>query len=308
MGKITEPDTLKAIFAEEGVDPPLMANHKSKILGDSFYRDSQGEAIPLAMHHIWFTTKENSREPNDVEVELALKSAELNRLEDGWKHYFWVNDKNLLPKTVEKLEKAGFITREIWEIVEGSNFSDLIQQSIEKNFFGQASDIARYSILKAVGGVYLDFDYELFESLLDFNSKYTFYAGEEPFSARFVANSFLASKPEHPILSATLGLVARNLDNSTKPVYFERLDDNETALCTSGPIPLSISFFNHANQDQNTDIVLPSSMCYPANGSIEHMLDSATDVVFESLLDSYFDEDMAPIGRHYWHLTWLSGD
>ncbi|RZI46497.1 hypothetical protein [Candidatus Finniella inopinata] len=70
--------------------------------------------IPLMTHSIWLTNLDNPVELTDEFIRWFKESCSLHKMDKGWKHYLWVQDRNKLPKTVRALESAGVEIKEVY--------------------------------------------------------------------------------------------------------------------------------------------------------------------------------------------------
>ena len=62
-----------------------------------------------------------------------------------WKHYFWTNDKGIIPESVKWMEESGYIVREISEL---KSYDDTMKEAfkvyIEGNLMvGAAADFVK---------------------------------------------------------------------------------------------------------------------------------------------------------------------
>lgn len=150
--------------------------------------DPEKFRIPLITHRIWITSVHAPREIMDTEMftgemkenitmtlntlEQALKNDPANK--DGklkWKHYLWVNDKTLIPKTIAYVESEGYEVRELKEL---KSMDSVLTEALEdyttvreRRAAGAAADIARMAVLYEMGGIYMDFDYYLTKFSMD---------------------------------------------------------------------------------------------------------------------------------------------
>lgn len=84
--------------------------------------------IPLKTHRIWVTNPNEPREMLDVLTDTFLqdKISDTNAVFDAaaqaegnnasYTHYFWVNNKTVLPHTVAAMEAKGFVVKELREL------------------------------------------------------------------------------------------------------------------------------------------------------------------------------------------------
>ena len=128
----------EAFYRKNGIDRAKY-NHVlevEKMLDRVFEYEEKKVRIPYLTHHVWVTSVYNPREMVDVvkdpliKSQLSVKINYLNELlaadphnkdENGnqihkWEHIFWVNDKSLIPRSVEFMEQAGYVVRELKEL------------------------------------------------------------------------------------------------------------------------------------------------------------------------------------------------
>jgi len=102
-----------------------LVHSEDRLLNRSFDYQEEGYRIPLKTHRIWLTSPNNPREMLSVLTDTFLQeqmlstnqvlddAAQRDRIGNKWTHYFWTNDRTLIPRTVQQMEEWGFIVREL---------------------------------------------------------------------------------------------------------------------------------------------------------------------------------------------------
>ena len=154
-----------------------------KLSKDRVYEyDPEKFRVPLITHRVWVTPAHAPREIMETKMftegmrknitrtmkilDEALKNDPANK--DGrfkWTHYFWVNDKKLIPKTIAYVESEGYQVREFKELKSmDATLSEAMEEYTtvrERRAAGAAADFARLEVLFEMGGFYMDFDFYL---------------------------------------------------------------------------------------------------------------------------------------------------
>ncbi len=211
--------------------------------------------IENTMHHIWLTKTSNPRELFDSDIKNAVYNKNfLNKDNQTWLHVVWTNDKSLIPKSVKKLESNGIQVRSIYAYKDKLKLFDKIIELTEEGRFGMASDILRYSIIDAEGGVYADLNFRFEQGIKSYLQKYDFFSGD-------FQNNFFAAKPQHIIITETLQKIQDNLSNP--PSYLNDFIGKITIQTTHLPFVLSI--IRHANDEGNVDFYSDYYYAYGLN-------------------------------------------
>lgn len=265
--------------------------------------------IPLISHKFWLTNPAKPVEFPQQYLLWAQKSMDVMPLKDGWKHYLWVQNKALLPKTVKKLASERFVIMEIYKDAACTELNTdalpkfgirkLFEDALSKNKFGMASDICRLAALKVHGGFYYDTDYIVAQNPYLMMYWYDSFFGIEPMST-FLCNAFMAARPNHPIIKKALKLIARNFDPAEAPDYIldTPLDDGYLTVAATGPVVTTLAFHFAAGENDNRDIAFPPSVLYPPK--IEGVYPQK-DVKHEG--DPLPQESL---GHHEWETSWAA--
>jgi len=63
--------------------------------------------------------------------------------QEAWEHIVWTNDKSLIPRSVDKLQKEGIKVKDLSEIDKNFKLKQEVNDLIEHNKWGMASDFLR---------------------------------------------------------------------------------------------------------------------------------------------------------------------
>jgi len=226
--------------------------------------------IPKITHKIYFTSSQNTNLASFYFEELKANYTELNKI-DVWQHNFWTNKQTIIPEDIEKIQ--GVKIRYFDELKNDSLYPVLenliLNGQQKKPYLAQAADLFRLMVMQRWGGVYSDVDYETYDpaELLKLMSNFDFIGGREHYGVNsYYGNSFLAAKPNHPILNEAISLSKRNYSqNQDLPDYLKYPCSNYDTLYFNGPPLITIAYFNKNNLDGNNDIILPPWMLYNVN-------------------------------------------
>lgn len=222
--------------------------------------DSKPEAgevykIPASLHYVWFTSSSSPREISKNDIENVLHNHKLfSETNPEWKSIIHVNDKNLVPESVATLESNGISVEELKESIVEPAFFETIDALISQKHWGLASDYTRYKVM-IDGGVYSDLNFKAMRNIDVEMKTYDFFAQD-------CINYFFAAKPNHPIVEELYKKVQENLNNP--PAYIQEIDSGDifTKTVVTSLLPFCMSYLNNAHQDNNQDIIFPSSNGY----------------------------------------------
>lgn len=114
--------------------------------------------IPKTIHRIWLTDPETPAEPPTKYIDKLIADARAYKA-DGWSHYLWVQDEQLIPQTREKIHVAGgnisLVAIQSRLSLAGA-WAEVYNAFLRDRKFPFASDILRMKILHDFGGVYAD--------------------------------------------------------------------------------------------------------------------------------------------------------
>ncbi len=260
--------SIKEIFTQEGID---YYSSNKRLMGDAYYKlnhlneySDSVAAIPQVTHQIYLSSKIAPKKMNDICLDITLRTLNrLNQANENWKHYVWTNDPNIIQDDVKNITNVAI--RLISEFKDDSLHTkvNLIvdQAKLDKAMFSKASDLLRYKILKEVGGLYRDLDYEVYDAvkLLTLMKKFNFLGGKEyTIEPTFIGSAFIGAVAEHPIINEALLLIGRNIDNVEVPDYIKYPCTKEFKLLyDTGPAVITMAAHKMANVGGDTDLIMP---------------------------------------------------
>ena len=218
-------------------------------------------SIPLISHHVYFTTTENYKPISQSDLQNIIKNLDLlEATSSGWQHFFWTNNAEFLPKEISQRENLTIKNiSELSNELLFANLQDYIEKAkTEKRFYASASDITRLLAIKNYGGIYLDLDYQLYDTptLIKFIRAYDFLGGAiEKQTSPHASNPFIAAKKGHKIIDTAIALVYRNLNDEEKPEYIKYPCNNFDKVLSNTLIPLTVAIYESA--DTSADIFFP---------------------------------------------------
>lgn len=270
--------------------------------------------IPLITHKIWLTNPSKPSEMPDKYTEWYENTIKFNKPKDGWRHILWIQDRNLLPRTVELAEESGNI--EVIELTDDIlnqlKNKDVFLKAINQNKFAMAADTLRVELLNIYGGIYLDTDYEGFHSFKGLNTLYNFYGAIEPMS-HVVGNAILAASPHHPVVEKMVELIGRNLSVDKRPDYLipkdpktkkplfdengDFLDQKRDTISITGPGMAVAAIALAIGQPGYRDIIFPPNVLYP--------IERGKALPEKYVLKQFGQAPTQAFGVHYWESVWL---
>lgn len=227
--------------------------------------------IPKVTHHIYFTSDSPKLLTPFFIEKLKATFNKLNNVESGWSHYIWTNKREIVPDEIIKID--GVKIKNISEF-KGHTLYKYLADSIQKGneikaYFAEGSDLLRLMAVQKYGGIYNDMDYEIYnpEAMLGLLNKFDFIGGREiTKSLSLYGNSFIAAKPNHPIINQSITLSLRNQRlNNNVPDYIKYPCNEFDRVYFNGPLLFTMSYFQKNNQDSNVDIILPTWMILNAS-------------------------------------------
>lgn len=261
------------ILPQSGVSPIDFYSHIAKMYNQnlSFIQkisplNSHEECrIEKTIYTIWLTNKENPKKI--IGNNLLNRTMHICRPEDGWNYVIWYAES--LTSTTYPTDLLEGIDQHLKQYIHIRHPNDLecphsahefFQQEFKNKRYGRASDILRCEILLK-GGVYRDTDFEFIQSPEWLHYHLDFYGGMERISSVTANNAMIAARPEHPIIYHCLNKIVCNY---TKPDTKIKIHPtlNVPVLSTlveTGPFLLSLAFYFASNQNQNRDMLFPST-------------------------------------------------
>lgn len=258
------------IFTQEGYN---YSESNQKIIIDSLKKISEEPylnpiyKIPLITHQVYFTQDNSTKKLSDFYIEnIKITINKLNNI-GNWQHFIWTNNKKLF----NEIDNAKI--RTIDEFSDHPLYSNLLEMLIKgkesRAYLAEASDLLRLMALQKFGGLYKDLDYEIYNEhkLNDFIKKFDFIGGRERLSIKsYYGNSFIAAKPNHPIINKAIENLYRNHHlNSSSPIYLKYPSMEFDRIYFNGPPLITIAYFGQNNIEGNNDIILPQWMIYNKN-------------------------------------------
>ena len=251
--------------------------------------------IPPHTHTMWFTHPDNPCEfPYVEDLKRTTKACPK---EQGFKHFLWVLDKTIMPKTVANLKGSDV---EVMEMSEFGHYplKNFVEEAVhKKRKMGMATDAFRAVLLKERGGIYMDSDFEALQSIAPWLHYYDGVFNLEPMSS-FVGNAFFMVTPHHPVMEQYVEIIERNI-SPRSPKYIKDVmieDPVYATISITGPGALTEAVATKIGLHGRKDIVLPHPFFYPSVNNIYPELD-----VHKSSKMPFFDVSW---GVHKWHTTW----
>jgi hypothetical protein len=184
-------------FVQTAEDKRLLEGYRA--LYERNRNSLQGGRIPKVAHFIWLG-------PKEFPVASVANVKRFIDLHPGWTVKFWTDGKQLPDLRMKK------------EAIEEFDFQTLGKCFDKSDNFGEKSHLLRYEILLQEGGVYLDHDVEVKETLDFVSTRYDFYAGLETPAPSLLSTSIvptthlLAAMPSHPIFAKTVDWIEEHWD------------------------------------------------------------------------------------------------
>lgn len=160
--------------------------------------------IPHTTHRCWLTNLANPSEAPDDRLDYYIQGV---RIHKGWKHYFWCQDPDLIPKTITKLLSAdvGIEIKTLADIEPKMRGKHVFDAILADNRYTNANDVLRMNIVDEYGGFYCDLGVELKRNLTSLIDDYHYFilqAGEG-----YIDHTTIAAAPHSELTSAYLDRV-----------------------------------------------------------------------------------------------------
>ena len=203
--------------------------------------------IPRVMHFIWLG-------PVSFPKDSIKHVRSWISCHPGWTYKFWTDKKRRLPDPNMELH-----------LVSDFEFQHLKHCYESSDNFAEKSDLLRYEILLAEGGLYIDHDVMCFRSLESLHSSFDLYCGLEPphppilDSSITVCNNLIGAKPGHPVLKQCIDLVQKRWTEGMKAYPGEDSDSviYRVAYRSFAPFDQAVQLYN--NQQGNFDMIFPAA-------------------------------------------------
>lgn len=266
---------IEDIFIHENVNyklenKKLVDSAKEKFSHIDTYKTLNKNPINKITHQIYFSFNSNAI-PSLLIEKTKISLNRLNDYDPSWEHFIWINDQSIIPEELLKIK--GVKLRDINDLKNNQLFY-LVDYVIglaknEKVFLTQLSDILRLIILLEEGGVYRDFDYEIYRAkeLEELLEAFNFVAGKEKYTdISFIGNAFIASIKNHPIIKTSLDdYIKRNFDSKKEllPLYLQYpCNKSVKVIFETGSPVITNAYFKSANQNGNFDLVMSANVFY----------------------------------------------
>ncbi len=266
--------------------------------------------IPANTQTLWFTHPENPRE--FPYVSSLKRSSLVCPQEQGFSHYLWVLDKRIMPLTMEALDQRLHQTPEygfgapiiVKEFSEFGDFhlKDFVEDSVyKKRKMGMATDAFRAVLLEKFGGIYMDSDFEMLQSVSPWLNYYDGVFTVEPMSS-FVGNAHFMVAPHHPVMTELVNIITRNTTAETIPSYIHDVlieDPVYATIAITGPGALTEAVAKKIGSHHSHDVVLPHPFFYPSVNNIYPELSVQKST--QGLANKF---DATAWSVHKWHTAW----
>jgi|GEM_PF-5737665 len=249
-----------------------------KMIGESYLdylKLMQGESqqkrprIPLTIHTIWLSDKENPTEPKPEYSTWLAETMQVCPPKEGWKYILWINCQDMaiakhpLTGVADTLEPFVEV-RHVNTLPQDTEWFRIFELMLLQKNYGAASDVLRLIILKRLGGVYRDTDFKFIQSPLVLNNMLDFYSGMEGPQPIAACNAMIACKPNHPIIDCALDLIVQGASLKDCPDYLEPYLSKRVlrTLLHTGPMMLSMAFYQAGGRDDNRDVLFPPEVFF----------------------------------------------
>lgn len=264
--KTCDSDDLDLYLSQEGFD---FEKENKKIIKDSLnklYAETPKEInlkIPAITHRVYFSSPRSKKNPKELYLEFYKSTVnKLNLLPETWQHNVWTNLPDIFPEEIKKLK--GVQIRNISDL-KGHYLYDTLVNIIKKGdklvgHFSEASDLLRFMVVQKYGGIYMDMDYEIYNTNALHNWMHNFNFLGIIGIKRYYETAFIAASPNHPILNKALELEARNNDLDTgaeKPYCIKYPVDEYRKIYFSAPPLLTVAIVSEYNKQGTEDLLLP---------------------------------------------------
>lgn len=259
------------IYSQEGFDY-LKEDQKTVINSFHFLENSSKlssiNSIPRITHQVYLSSEQNSISFNDFYKSLLINNYSNLAGKESWVHYLWVNNEDNIPHEIKKIKGVKILSidqlknKDLFFIVE----EILDKAKKNKAYFTEAADLIRLMVVNEFGGIYMDLDYEIYNSfeLQNFIEKFDFVGGREmTIKLSNYGNAFFAAKAGHPIIKEALHRIKRNHDGHNLANYLKYPCKESTRIYFNGPPLLTMSYFQENNK-ATRDIILPAWMVFNA--------------------------------------------
>ncbi len=207
---------------------------------------SIAQRIPKTIHFIWIGPKPFPRESIENVRSWVAKHPD-------WTFKFWTDRDRPVPHP--KLQKC---------FIQDLKFARLFDCYNKSDNYGEKSDVLRYEILFAEGGIYVDHDVKCFKSFQPLNSSLDLFIGMEmPYktalsSSVLPTNNIVASKAGHPILERCMEWLALKWDQLDRDYPGKDRDAVINRVAHRTFLALGESFKELAGKKGSRDVAFPA--------------------------------------------------
>ncbi|OWZ15980.1 hypothetical protein PHMEG_00010290 [Phytophthora megakarya] len=241
-------------------------------------------SIPHIIHQSW-------KDINRIPTQFHSWMQSWVKFHPKWTYVFWTDEDNL----------------QLFELLYPQYFH--VAKAVQKVAL---ADMARYALLHAVGGLYVDADFECLQSFDDLHRDNKLFLSSEPLahtvlleksSSVALCNALMASAPGHPFWLHVLDNIKGKFDRG------EQLND---PVALTGPRVVKETFFQESTQ---SDVVLfPPEYFYPdiARWNLEPLEKACRERHDDAAKEACEWMQKFPNGEftnntravHHWQCTW----
>jgi len=210
--------------------------------------------IPKVVHLIWLGPRQFPR----ASVEHVRSWIALN---PGWKFKFWTD--RARPAPCSNMETVVF---------KEFPFSRLGKEYAASDNWGEKSDLLRFEILLAEGGVYIDHDANCLHSFEALHDGFDLYCGLEAPHPSFAGHNLTAgigvigSRPGHPVIEKTIDLIRSRWDALGEKYPGSDGFSRTQIVIERTYLALTDALTEKVDLEGNVDIVLPAAYFFAKPG------------------------------------------
>ena len=205
----------KLINAFKGKKPVVFHAQEQSLINN--------KPIEKISHHIWLSKHVDngkSKEMSEKDFQsLLVQFTKMDKDNPNFKHIVWINDEDLIPFTVQRLQVLGNVELKNIDSLQSEISSlSIIKDKLENGIYGVAIDDIKYEVVRIFGGIVLDLNYNITtnNNLSDVLNAYSFVtSGSIDGNNLIFENSIIAASRDHPILQETCELISGLLSSYT---------------------------------------------------------------------------------------------
>lgn len=265
----------KEMYEQENIDydlshPQIMNESLRKIYTIGDY-SNETLKIPTITHQIYFSFDDRTNPIISSSITKTINTISRLNSQSDFCHYIWTNKEEIIPESIKSLK--GVEIHLVQELEQTRLFPELnlyLTQALvgqDKGKMSMSSDVLRSLVVREFGGIYRDFDYEVFDAdlLYKYMKSFNFIGGIEFVEKySFVGSAFFAASPNHNIMSIEADIIERNIhSHSDTPEYIKFPHSKfEKAIYTAGPTAITMAFYKGYDLGSNVDILLPPKVLF----------------------------------------------